>query len=131
MTRDWSSLQKKKLAVRAMKNATKENLSAKREALVVVMTIESHSVVTTVKNLSEENLKTMKDRQDVVFQRETMKKETKRNLSVAVPENLLARENHSASVSTVTKNVQEAAAGVIAARKTLSSTVHAPQARSA
>ena len=131
MTRDWSSLQKKKLAVRAMKNATKENLSAKREASVVVMTIESHSVVTTVKNLSEENLKTMKDRQDVVFQRETMKKETKRNLSVAVPENLLARENHSASVSTVTKNVQEAAAGVIAARKTLSSTVHAPQARSA
>ena len=141
MTRDWSSLQKKKLAVRAMKNAMKESLSAKN-------VIINHSVVTTVKNvaqevlqenLSERDLKTMKSRQDAVFREETMKKETKRNLLAedhSIKTNVknvaqeVLQEDLSASVSTVTTSVRhEAAAGVIAEKKTLSLTVHAPLAR--
>ena len=131
MTRDWSSSQEKKLAVTAMMNATKENLSAKEEASVIVMTREvkeNHSVVMTV-SLSAENL-TMRN-QDVVFQEEMMTtKEVKKNLSVVEKENLSATRNLLANALIVTRNVHVAAAADTAERKILNSTVLALLAKS-
>lgn len=96
-----------------MKNAMKENLSAKKEASVVVMTREAkrnlsvaarenHSVAMTVKT---ENRSAVAIRS--LSAEETMTKEVKENLLVKDPkENRSAIKNRSENVLTVRKNAQ-------------------------
>ena len=139
-------MKEKKLAVKAMMNTVKDVLSAKgnhsvkKEVSDVVMTTvmnivtESLSakrevsdvVTTTVMNivtesLSENTLKMMKNRQDAVFQEETM--------TTVKTVNLSAR-NLSAANSTVTRNVRVADAAATAERKIRNTTARKPQARS-
>ena len=142
VTRDWSSLQEKKLAARAMKNAMKEDHLAKKEASVVVMTREVRENLSVVKPIARQNV--MKKEASVVV----MTRETIRNHSVAIPivhqnvmkrnlseESLSAIKNLSVVKPIVRQNAMKkenmVAAADTAERKTQSSTVHRQQARSA
>ena len=106
--------QKKKLAVKAITNAMKEDLSAK----------EAKKNLSAAERSTKKNVKNAAIRE--ASQEETTTKEKTVNHSAR---SHLAIENLMESVLIVTKNVLVADAADTAARKTLNSTAHAPQAK--
>ena len=115
----------------------KENLSVKKEASVVAMTIKNmakeisinrnHAIA--IKRVSAKKVKEISiTRNPVIPIKKEVKEATK---SLSEIKNLSETANLTANVSTVTKNAHVAAAADTAARKTLNSTAHAQQAKSA